>query len=346
MIIFLKNSRTFLYSALLFLLSVALFQGCSGFSHLTATDSASSKGPSAKDCGSCHLDQYREWQGSAHNLAYTDPLFRKATDEYDDDSCLPCHIPASVRTKELSARSYNLHEGVSCVSCHLEAGTMYGPHPSSALVNPHPVAADTPFYKSSSLCGVCHEETFATWQEISKEQHTTTPVRECQQCHMVQITRTSTRGTNVLSRLLVSFEDEHVVRSHTIALNNMATFAGAVQIRSERTIETPLHIQITNQLPHNLPGGEYTESTVVLTLTPDNGSTVSLSAKIFISDTDTPLAPGESKEIDLQLDSYNAPLMPQTSYSVQLLLQQAGKSYELQLAKMHLVTGNTKDKTQ
>lgn len=341
--LFVGTMRSSIYCTGFVLVGLFAFQGCSGFDHLTAIDKQTGIGPSAADCGSCHVEQYREWQGSAHNLAYTDPLYREATDDYDDESCLACHIPESIRSQELNVRGYALHEGITCTSCHLEAGTMYGPHESSALVNPHPVKADTQFYRSSTLCGVCHQETFATWQKSVAAQKGKSPVPQCQECHMAVVTRTSTLGTNMFSKLLVSFEKEHQVHSHTIGLDTMADFPDAVQIDSTSTLKNPFRVRIRNLLPHNLPGGEYTDSSLVLVVLPEEQKNIvaSKAFEMIVSDSDDPIPPGNSKQLSLVQDSLGNPVTAGTNYSLQLVLKQPGRSSSsLQSAKVVTATAS------
>ncbi len=152
---------------------------------------------------------------------------------------------------------------------------------------------------------------------------------------MAKVTRTSTRGTNMFSKLLVSFEDTHEVRSHTIDLATLTNFPGAVRIDTTRAPYNQLQIRITNQLPHNLPGGEYTESSLMLVLLPKHTVNMPLppSATLLVSDTDNPLQPGGSKRFTLSQDSFGKPLHQGTSYSLQLVLKQTGRATALQLAR-------------
>jgi len=337
------RARLPLCQLIFFGIILVTFQGCTGFDHLTTVDPVRGAVPASADCGGCHVDQYREWQGSAHNLSYTDPLYRDATDDYEEKSCLTCHVPASIRRDELEARTWSRHEGISCTSCHLDQKTMYGPHDGSALVYPHPIQADTAFYRSSSLCGVCHEETFATWKNSVKMQRPADRVPQCQQCHMQEVRRTSTRGTNIFSRMLVSFEQQHTVRSHRIDLAEMAGFPNAVQMTAERVDNDSLQVRVTNLLPHNLPGGEYTESSFSLVITPEkNNSSSPLSSSTLLSDSDQPFAPGESKQVVITADNFGSPLIS-GKYLLQLVRSKPGTSYDLQLAQSAVILDKATD---
>lgn len=312
-------------------------QGCSTFDHLTQVDHQAGIGPSATDCGSCHVDQYKEWHGSAHNTAYTDPVYQEAIDT-GDDACMACHIPTSIRTEEMEVRKDNLHDGVSCVACHLEAGSMYGPHESSALVNPHPVTADPSFYASAALCGKCHEETFDSWQNVQKK-HEMKSIPTCQQCHMPSVTRTSTKGTNMFSSLLVYFEESHEVRSHRIELSVLKNFPDAIGLAVSSPAGKPVVITVQNKLPHNLPAGEYTESTCELTLLPDKSSSHPAPVvPTLISDPGTPLLPGDSRTFPLTADSRGNSFSEQATYSIQVSCRQPSNKHLLQLASKTMLS--------
>ncbi len=56
-----------------------------------------------KSCAGCHPDHYREWSGSMHAYASTDPVFRAMNvrgqrDTHGDlgDNCVTCHAPLAV----------------------------------------------------------------------------------------------------------------------------------------------------------------------------------------------------------------------------------------------------------
>ena len=324
-------------ASLLLLASLVFFNGCSGFSHLTTVDNQAAIGPSAADCGACHVAQYNEWKGSAHNRAYTDQIYREATGDYEEESCLACHIPESIMADELTSRNYSRADGISCTSCHLAKGTMSGPHEGSALIYPHPVKAAPDFYASSALCGICHKETFASWKKSAATAKSSPPVPGCQQCHMALVNRTSTQGTNIFSNALVSFEKKHTVRSHTLALGSMPTLPDAFLVNPVVHKTTPLGsyqpaVSITNRLPHNLPGSEYTESSVFLVITPENTALpADLSSAIQISDTESPLLPGEEKHFTIHFDSFGHPLADHKRYTTQIVLRQSGKTSPLTL---------------
>jgi len=85
-------------------------------------------------CGECHSQQYNEWTGSMHALAFKDPVYQgelnKAVKAVGHDiarQCEGCHSPAGIVTGEikmpgLSGLSDVALNGVSCDMCHSVSG--------------------------------------------------------------------------------------------------------------------------------------------------------------------------------------------------------------------------------
>ncbi len=81
-------------------------------------------------CGECHPDQYAEWQGSMHAMAFTDPVYQgelnlaiKAVGHDIARLCEGCHTPAAVVTGEIKGAGLKdlspvAMAGVSCDVCH------------------------------------------------------------------------------------------------------------------------------------------------------------------------------------------------------------------------------------
>ena len=176
------------------LVAIAL-SGCSSFDRLTHIPSPGEPGPSAQQCRHCHQQQYFEWHGTAHANASTNRVFLEAAGAPPEEECLHCHSPLRSQNLVLQPRLFHPEEGVNCVSCHLVAGAMHGPHPSTALISPHPIVEDSAF-TASSFCGPCHEETYTQWQEAVAEM----PRPTCQSCHQLALRRTASQGTNFFFR--------------------------------------------------------------------------------------------------------------------------------------------------
>ncbi|MCU7835048.1 MAG: cytochrome c family protein [gamma proteobacterium symbiont of Taylorina sp.] len=170
----------------------------------------------AKDCGVCHTEIYREWKTSLHAKAYTDPFFTAYHKKDDGDpTCLVCHTPLENQSPIiLSSESgqYNdlkstinpdfdaelQQEGVTCASCHVKDGVIYGSYKKKDMNAPHPVAYADEFF-SKSLCQRCHEvpsKSFALMNEgiCSTGMESNRGVWAargyiCQDCHMPVVNR-------------------------------------------------------------------------------------------------------------------------------------------------------------
>ncbi len=303
------------FPATLGLTALLCLAACSPFAHLTEADNTlgEAHGPKAADCGQCHIEQFGEWQGSAHAQAFMNPRFQAALTEGADESCLGCHVPDTVRTngKPPAPRSYQREDGVSCAACHLSQGAMTGPEPESGLFAPHPIAVAPEFFRNSSLCGTCHTETFSDWQS-SRLAQPATPT--CQECHMPQVIRTATKGSNFLSKGLVAFEKSRPTRRHTFGLAHLADLPGAVRMEMTGWQPAPLNLlqlSLTNTLPHTLPTGSFRSRPAHLVVRLYSPAHTLLAENIvpLVGENLEPLKPGEQRQIVIRLaPAQGAPL--------------------------------------
>ena len=93
-------------------------------------------------CGECHEQQYREWNGSIHSLAFKDPVYQgelakavKSVGHEISRQCEGCHSPVGMVTGEikgagLSGLSSIALQGVSCDVCHSVSGTTHWQTPA------------------------------------------------------------------------------------------------------------------------------------------------------------------------------------------------------------------------
>ena len=93
-------------------------------------------------CAGCHPRQYEEWTGSAHSLAFQDPLYQgelnkafKAVGHEVTRQCEGCHSPAGMVTGEikgpgLAGLGRMALAGVSCDICHSVSGVTHWETPS------------------------------------------------------------------------------------------------------------------------------------------------------------------------------------------------------------------------
>lgn len=242
--------------------------GCSGiaqsfYSEITRKENVY---PSADHCKECHVDIHREWSESAHARAYSSEKFRRNTDDYRFRSCLPCHTPDSIfREGAVQARETLSEEGVTCAACHLLDGKYVGPLEPSALVLPHPVEMNTYLYRSSELCGKCHEGTLAEWQNAPGPEKKT-----CQECHMKAIDRKATQATGFVSGILVAYEKESRMRRHRFDLSAIEDLEDAFDCAAATVAVTAkaksMRLVVKNKIPHRVPTGDFGFREVVLTV--------------------------------------------------------------------------------
>jgi hypothetical protein len=229
-------------------LPAVCFVSCASFEHLTASGDQFAH---AKDCGKCHVAVYDEWSKSDHANAFVNPHFRKATGDYAFENCMGCHAPSpGLIDKAPTARTAGREDGVTCVSCHLKGGKLAGPITPTGVIKPHPIEVDEKFYRSSIICGGCHEGTMQEWNSVKVDK------KPCQQCHMQPVKREVTQATGGISNIIVAFEKEQMLRQHDFTVSRNCVPGEIITVTAKR--EGPsLTIQITNNLPHNLPTGDF-----------------------------------------------------------------------------------------
>jgi hypothetical protein len=130
------------------------------------------------ECGGCHPEQFEEWSGSLHALAFLDPLYQgelhKAVNAVGHEvarQCEGCHSPAGMVTGEIAKPGLAglgpvALAGVSCDMCHSISGITHWQTPShepengSFILNPGedgetgPVLIKRGPYEPERYCGV------------------------------------------------------------------------------------------------------------------------------------------------------------------------------------------------
>ena len=103
--------------------------------------------PSAKVCGQCHPNQYRQWSNSSHAYASLSPMFNKFEQKINDlaqgtigSFCVRCHASVGTALGERRdiawwERSAASREGVTCVTCH-RVGEAYGKTNAARRITP------------------------------------------------------------------------------------------------------------------------------------------------------------------------------------------------------------------
>jgi hypothetical protein len=246
--IFDRWKKRFRIGLFLATLSAVCLVSCTSFDYLTVSGDQFAH---AKKCGKCHVAVYNEWSRSDHAKAFVNPSFRDATDDYAFEECIGCHAPKTgITDKTPTARAADREDGVTCVSCHLKGGKLAGPIVPTGAIKPHPIEVDEKFYRSSEICGGCHEGTLQEWNSVKVDK------KACQQCHMQPVMREVTQATGGMSNIIVAFEKQQMLRRHdfTVSRNFMPDKIITVTAKRDGHLLT---IQITNNLPHNLPTGDF-----------------------------------------------------------------------------------------
>lgn len=100
-----------------------------------------------ESCGGCHPQQYEEWTGSVHALAWQDPVYQgelaKAVEAVGHEisrQCEGCHTPAGMVTGEIKGPGITdlspmAMAGVSCDICHSISGVTHWQTPTNEPQN-------------------------------------------------------------------------------------------------------------------------------------------------------------------------------------------------------------------
>ena len=157
---------------------------------------------SARGCGSCHADVYADWQTTRHRAAWDNAVFLDGLTREPLARCVHCHAPLVEQKREAgplrgrtfapSPSSSLLHEGVTCVVCHVRAGRVLTTRPvrPDATTPMHDVVVE-PALKDPAFCASCHQfgftgsdalmqGTWSEWRAFADAGGQGT----CQSCHM------------------------------------------------------------------------------------------------------------------------------------------------------------------
>lgn len=174
---------------------------------------------SAKECGFCHVEHYKEWQKSTHSQAWTDLQFQaELNKESSPRMCINCHIPLENQQEEFVSGyedgdiykpvtkpnphfDYELQqEGITCAACHVRHNAIIGPTGTDKA--PHKTIKDT-LHLSEQLCIDCHNAvavitptlacTFETADEWKAGPYPGQG-KNCKTCHMPETHRAIVPG--------------------------------------------------------------------------------------------------------------------------------------------------------
>ncbi len=167
---------------------------------------------SAQECNSCHFDTHDTWSGSDHQRGWNSENHTLFTAEEPlEPFCTGCHLPIASQHTDTSEQDNGSptgdietwdptlqQEGVTCATCHVRDGTVYGVHATDN--SPHPVTP-TPELQSSELCATCHQLSwpeadrpiYDTYGEWSRSWYAEAGIT-CQTCHMRPTAGVATAG--------------------------------------------------------------------------------------------------------------------------------------------------------
>lgn len=123
--------------------------------------------PSAKVCGECHPNQYKQWSISSHAYANLSPMFNKFEQKINDLAsgtinyfCVRCHASVGTALGEKRSiawwdRSPASREGITCVTCH-RIGEGYGKTNGARRITPGSIHEPVfgPFETSGGLMAI------------------------------------------------------------------------------------------------------------------------------------------------------------------------------------------------
>ena len=168
-------------------------------------------------CGTCHPDQFRDWQSSVHAKSMGPGIAGQLAEMIKSEpatarSCFTCHAPLAeqaplIRGGEGLVPNPDLDthlqsQGVVCASCHVRGHQRFGPPRRDGTVAsrapreslPHNGLTRTTAFLRSEFCASCHqfapnglalngkllENTFEEWRASPAARRG----QQCQDCHM------------------------------------------------------------------------------------------------------------------------------------------------------------------
>lgn len=159
-------------------------------------------------CGTCHVQQYKDWKESLHHKAMGPSVLGQLLDmELDAPvlaiTCQRCHAPLAEQIPYLQKGVKNpafipgfREKGLTCAGCHVRNHVRHGPpprKPGAEEGGPHAGFVIHDEYQSPAFCASCHDfEDAGTMhgkliQETAQEWRRTefaAQRKTCQSCHM------------------------------------------------------------------------------------------------------------------------------------------------------------------
>lgn len=234
---------------------------------------------SAQTCGTCHKDIYEGFSRSLHSLSFTNPIFSAAyakaylaTKGAAKETCLKCHAPTTISTKDADTALPITSEGVTCDFCHsIESVDLASPDPFKLDVagkkrasmkdakSPAHSASYAEWFNKSEMCAGCHEiksvhgvKTATTYSEWKTSEYAAKGV-QCQGCHMPQVS-----GNAVDPAVKPATTGK--VHDHSLS-HNLDTMKGALKLHLAKSVRSKgdryvVDIDVTNaRAGHAVPTG-------------------------------------------------------------------------------------------
>lgn len=211
----------------------------------------------AASCGECHRAIYAQWQESLHAKAWTDEIYQAwmKTKKKPEKSCYKCHIPlpvVAIAPKRPKTRQQNRNEGVTCVTCHEDAGNIHGPR--GAKTEAHPSVKSELFTGNSvDLCQSCHRITPKPVISLGKDFERAKLAEQgksCKGCHMPE----EPGHSAIDPKTGKPVGEKRQIRSHRFLGGSSHTMiAQAFEFHRERKGDQ-LVLRLENKAGHRLPG--------------------------------------------------------------------------------------------
>lgn len=232
-------------------------------------------------CNSCHKAVFKEWKGSPHQQAWTDPVFVRLSADRTRKECLGCHAPDTLYAagfgKEPAVRDKVQASGVDCAACHRDTNDMI--HGALGL-NPedHDVTKDAKL-GTVDMCASCHAK-HGTVAEFKTTKWASDP-HACLGCHMPPE-----------ERPLAVDGRKRTAHSHAFrALDNPELMKKGLKLEAALAGDDLVVNLTSRHVGHMFPTGHDTKQAVLEVRLGDGPATTAVLAK-DVGGKDTRLAPG------------------------------------------------------